>query len=321
MTGIWVSTAAESVHGIFCFRFVPKLVLKTRCEVHREAFVLLSLCPLKRLRIVSVSPFTSSLESFGFLHQHAPLVYHLPGGSGTGNTAFLWMCVCACITKRELQFQKQKLFLVSNQFQMNYYFTYASVNLWNCTTSEQGCLHTCVIVCVCIMWWMVEMERISLTLRSRSRVCVWKPSRCRAGCAGRGVVGWWLTESVWIWRSTRTPPPGVAAPSRRRRATRCWSAGTLCLCACRCVGRLGTAWSVLGHPSKALRWTEDTPPPLCGSSPLCSLRPLRPGWEDTLLFRVVAARFQKVLLPLQFCFLSSYVHSGFYDRPRTIYFT
>lgn len=39
----------------------------------------------------------------------------------------------------------------------------------------------------------VEIKRggqgASLTLRSRWRACAWRPSRCRAGCAGRDAAG------------------------------------------------------------------------------------------------------------------------------------
>lgn len=132
----------------------------------------------------------------------------------------------------------------------------------------------------------------SLTLHSQWKVCAWRSSRCRAGCAGHDAVGWWLRESGWLWRSTRTPPPGGAAPSHRRLVRHCWPAGTRCLCACRYAGRLGTAWSVLGHPSKAPHWTGDTRPPQCGSFPWCSLRPLPPGqWDVISSVRVMASMY------------------------------
>lgn len=145
-------------------------------------------------------------------------------------------------------------------------------------------------VCTCVLgnggWDKARRAGgASLTLRSRWRACAWRPSRCRAGCAGRDAAGWWLKGSGWLWRSIRTPPPGGAAPSRRRLAKHCWPAGTPCLYACRCAGRLETAWSVLGHPSKAPHWTEDTRPPRCGSSPWCSLRPLHPGQRDRISLR------------------------------------
>lgn len=135
----------------------------------------------------------------------------------------------------------------------------------------------------------------SLTLRSRWRVCVRRPSRCRAGCAGSGAAGWWPKGSEWLWRSTRTPPPARAARSRRRPARRCWPAGTRCRCACRCVGRLETAWSVSSRPSKAPRWTGGTRPPRCGSSPWCSLRPLPPGLMTKTLVKTGGRRFQHQL--------------------------
>lgn len=120
----------------------------------------------------------------------------------------------------------------------------------------------------------------SLTLHSQLRACAWRPSRCRAGCAGRDAVGWWLMGSRWLWRSIQTLPPGGAAPSRRRLTKHCWPAARRCLCACRCAGRLGTAWSVLGHPNKAPHWTGDTRPPQCESSPWCILHLLPPGQWD-----------------------------------------
>ena len=125
-------------------------------------------------------------------------------------------------------------------------------------------------------WNKAQGQWDSLTLHSRWRACVWRPSRCRAGCAGHDAAGWWLRGSGWLWRSIRMPLPGGAALSRHHLTKRCWPAGTRCLCACRCAGRLGMAWFVLGHPSKAHHWTGDTPPPQCGSSLWCSLRPLPP---------------------------------------------
>lgn len=120
----------------------------------------------------------------------------LPKGSSAEGSVGGLYCACVCVytsrTEPQLRYRScvYSSFVASNQVHMYHYSM-------NATVAVFVPISLCVFVPVINtgVYQVMEVEikyrgqGASLTLRSRWRACAWRPSRCRAGCAGHDAAG------------------------------------------------------------------------------------------------------------------------------------